>query len=534
MSERFDVVVVGSGAGGGVVAGELADRGRTVLLLECGPHRTAADFTRWEAKANHDFWWPVRFAPIDGGARRRRRAARRPLRRRHDDGEHEGRAARRRPRLRQVARRERDRRGRRERRSAPPTSTRTTTGSRRASVCASAPTGRRASTRSSRGFRALGVAPRAGALVHRRELHELRLVPAGLPDERRQVDAQHLHPRRLGGGPPRAARRRERRARRDRGRRGARGRVRRRRTGLDTRVDAGAVVVAAGTLNTPQLLLRSGLPDSPSSRLIGRNLGFHPVRLVYGLFDEPQDAHMVYPITAHAMDHQRDEDGGFVIEATTIQDPISFATTLEDENGPLWGQPLVDAVRRFRHWVGVLAMVNDDNNGVVALDEDGRETFSADFEPAGARAPRRSARVLTATCSRPRARRPSAGRGSPRRTCRERAGWAATRRARSSTPMRSRGTCGGSTSATARSIPRTMSVNPSLTIMALADRLADPPRRRPARVPRDEREAARPRAPLARRAVHAEAGREPPLLHRDPRDGGRGRERRLGVPALLR
>ena len=111
------------------------------------------------------------------------------------------------------------------------------------------------------------------------------------------------------------------------------------------RVDAGAVVVAAGTLNTPQLLLRSGLPDSPSSRLIGRNLGFHPARLVYGLFDEPQDAHMVYPITAHAMGHQHDEDGGFVIEATTIQDPIGFATTIEDENGPLWGAALVETVR---------------------------------------------------------------------------------------------------------------------------------------------------------------------------------------------
>ena len=88
---------------------------------------------------------------------------------------------------------------------------------------------------------------------------------------------------------------------RDRGRRG--GRVSSTSTATETvkRVDAGAVVVAAGTLNTPQLLLRSGLPDSPSSRLIGRNLGFHPARLVYGLFDEPQDAHMVYPITAHAM-----------------------------------------------------------------------------------------------------------------------------------------------------------------------------------------------------------------------------------------
>ena len=68
MRERFDIVVVGSGAGGGVVAGELASRGRNVLQLEVGPHLTASDFTRWEAKATHDLWWPIRFALIDGGA----------------------------------------------------------------------------------------------------------------------------------------------------------------------------------------------------------------------------------------------------------------------------------------------------------------------------------------------------------------------------------------------------------------------------------------------------------------------------------
>ena len=44
MSERFEVVVVGSGAGGGVVAGELAARGRSVLLLEAGGHHTAEEF----------------------------------------------------------------------------------------------------------------------------------------------------------------------------------------------------------------------------------------------------------------------------------------------------------------------------------------------------------------------------------------------------------------------------------------------------------------------------------------------------------
>ena len=62
MSERFEVVVVGSGAGGGVVAGELAERGRNVLLLETGPHLTAAQFERWESKASNDMWFPIRLA----------------------------------------------------------------------------------------------------------------------------------------------------------------------------------------------------------------------------------------------------------------------------------------------------------------------------------------------------------------------------------------------------------------------------------------------------------------------------------------
>ena len=239
------------------------------------------------------------------------------------------------------------------------------------------------------------------------------------------------------------------------------------------RVDAGAVVVAGGTLNTPQLLLRSGLPDSPSSRLIGRNLGFHPARLVYGLFDEPQDAHMVYPITAHAMGHQHDEDGGFVIEATTIQDPIGFATTLEDENGPLWGAPLVEARARLPPL------------GRRARDGQRREQRqrAASTRTAASRSRRRSTtrereRIDGAldftreVLARGRARRAFAGPASitthVQGTCRM-----------GSDPERS------VVDADAQSwdvkrlyvgdgslVPRTLSVNPSLTIMALASRLA--------------------------------------------------------------
>ena len=150
MSERFDVVVVGSGAGGGVIAGELAERGRSVLLLEVGPHKTAADFTRWEAKATHDLWWPIRFALIDGGAGGAVALARRPVRRRHDDDQHEGRAPR--PRRRIYAKWH-EASGLVGSGGAPfgaPTSTRTTTASSSGSACASAPTGARACARSSR------------------------------------------------------------------------------------------------------------------------------------------------------------------------------------------------------------------------------------------------------------------------------------------------------------------------------------------------------------------------------------------------
>ncbi|MCA9773117.1 MAG: GMC family oxidoreductase, partial [Myxococcales bacterium] len=40
-----DVAIVGSGAGGAVLAKELAERGRSVVVLEEGGHYTARDFT---------------------------------------------------------------------------------------------------------------------------------------------------------------------------------------------------------------------------------------------------------------------------------------------------------------------------------------------------------------------------------------------------------------------------------------------------------------------------------------------------------
>jgi choline dehydrogenase-like flavoprotein len=51
-----DVVVIGSGAGGGVVAGELAGAGQHVVVLEKGGYYDQADFTRREFEAFRDMY----------------------------------------------------------------------------------------------------------------------------------------------------------------------------------------------------------------------------------------------------------------------------------------------------------------------------------------------------------------------------------------------------------------------------------------------------------------------------------------------
>jgi choline dehydrogenase-like flavoprotein len=463
LETEFEVVVVGSGAGGGVIAGELAQCGRNVLLLETGPHLTADDFTRWEAKANHDMYWPLRFAPLPDGdavtfiAARcvggtttvntsvALRAHERDVAKWHaatgltnEDGEPFGVAD-----LADCYDRVEDRLGVRER-SDWRTCVHTLEESFRAlgaelepvrsytdescmlygSCLQGCPTGAGKSTMNT--YVADAVAGgqlelRANAAVER------IVIENGEATGVEYVDgAGQLHT-----------------------------------------VRAKVVVVAAGTLNTPQLLLRSGL----CNEAIGRNVGLHPLRLVYGLFDEPQDAHLVYPITAHSLAHQLDEDGGFVIEAATVMDPIAFATTIRDEDGPLWGERLVEAVRRFRHWNGVLAMVTDENHASVTLDGSGSERFAVDFQPA-------EQERLDAALDFSRKALEAAG---AKKIC-----WTGVISTHvqgscrmGDDPARSAVDRNGETHEVKRLfvgdgslIPRTLSVNPSLTIMALATRLA--------------------------------------------------------------
>jgi choline dehydrogenase-like flavoprotein len=463
VNERFEVVVVGSGAGGGVVAGELAERGRNVLLLETGPHLTAASFERWESKAAHDMWFPIRLALPAG-----------------DPGPGpvaliSGRCV-----------------------------GGTTTINTKVAL--------RATQRELDKWRdASGVQLSVGDLAPWYERVErylgvrertdwdwkqcLRTVRAGFEALGVELEPVHAYTDEncmqcgscLQGCPTNAGKST---LNTYIHRNWVPGRLQLRpdcwasrvlisneeATGveyLDTAgdrhvVDADVVVVACGALGTPQLLMRSEVPND----MVGRNLGFHPTQFVFGLFDKPQDAHMVAPISSHCMDFAPDDKGGFVVEAVTVQDPIGFTVALCDENGPMWGEPLVEAAKKYRHWVGVLNMSNDDNNGRIEVDADGNEHFWCDFQPhelARQQAAFDFSRRALEAAGASQILWSSLASTHVQGSCRMGAD-------RSTSVVDAHGESHdvkrlflGDSSV----FPRTLSVNPSLTIMALASRLAD-------------------------------------------------------------
>jgi choline dehydrogenase-like flavoprotein len=367
--DEAEVVVVGSGAGGGLIAAELGGRGRDVLLLEAGGLYPAEDHTRFELEARHRLWWPARFAQtgdgpvallagrcVGGGTVINTKVAMR------------------------AAGFDLARFGERTGLRMTPADLdpwyelveRWLGVRKRADWTPSV-------HRVQRGFAALGASlepvrsytdyncSRCGACLQgcptnagKSALNTFIAPALGRGELRLRthttVERVLIHDGTVSG-------------------------VAHRRRGVPGVVRARVVVLAAGALNTPQILLNSpdftGL-DTPSTRLTGRTLGLHPARLVYGRFDEPLDCHQVYPITAHCLDHQE----SFVVEGTTIQDPVSFTESLVDDRGrPLWGRRLATVARDYRHWAGLLVMAGDENTGVIELGPGGDAVISKRFSP---------------------------------------------------------------------------------------------------------------------------------------------------------
>jgi choline dehydrogenase-like flavoprotein len=126
-----------------------------------------------------------------------------------------------------------------------------------------------------------------------------------------------------------------------------------RNNGEDIRQPCKAVFLCAGAVETPRLLLHTGLAND--SGQVGRNFMAHVSTQVWGTFDPEMRAHKGFPASLITLDMMRAPDadfaGGYITQSLGIV-PVTFAQQVARGRG-LWGQPLVDYLTRYNHLAGI-------------------------------------------------------------------------------------------------------------------------------------------------------------------------------------
>jgi choline dehydrogenase-like flavoprotein len=132
-------------------------------------------------------------------------------------------------------------------------------------------------------------------------------------------------------------------------------------------LNAAEVVVSAGSMETPALLLRSGI-GGPA---VGAELRLHPASLVSGIYEEPQDP-WFGPAMAGVMSEfaETDEGYGYIVECVQHL-PGLFTTTVPW----LAGAQHKELAQQYRHRADWVFIVKDRGAGSVTLGEDGEGVY---------------------------------------------------------------------------------------------------------------------------------------------------------------
>ena len=146
-----------------------------------------------------------------------------------------------------------------------------------------------------------------------------------------------------------------------------------------------AVVLAAGAINSPQLWLKSRLPDP--TQQVGRNLHLHPAVFVGGIFDEIIDGHLGIPQSYYIDEFLNWGDAPFVGKTGAYRNPPGQAAQGLDCGYllmPAFGSQLIVAaslpgfgtghrelMERYRHIAALLVLLHDKTSGRVSLNRDG-------------------------------------------------------------------------------------------------------------------------------------------------------------------
>jgi len=122
------------------------------------------------------------------------------------------------------------------------------------------------------------------------------------------------------------------------------------------------VFVAAGVVQTPALLLRSGV-------VAGAGVQVHLQTMAWGEFEEPVDAHngipMAYGVTEFSDVYGR-TGPGYIIEGCNVQ-PLAFSTQPQFE-----GPEHQEVLSRYRHLAGAVSLIRSSSRGQITLSKEGR------------------------------------------------------------------------------------------------------------------------------------------------------------------
>jgi len=130
-------------------------------------------------------------------------------------------------------------------------------------------------------------------------------------------------------------------------------------------VQAPAVVVAAGSVESPALLLRSGL-GGPAA---GKHLRLHPAAIVQGVYDEPIEGWIGQAQSAVSYQFANMEgDWGFLIESAPTA-PALIAANMPFEDG---ARHKSDISSKLKHMAPFITVARDHGEGEVAIDAHGR------------------------------------------------------------------------------------------------------------------------------------------------------------------
>ncbi len=130
-------------------------------------------------------------------------------------------------------------------------------------------------------------------------------------------------------------------------------------------VEAPIVVVACGSIESPALLLRSGI-GGPA---VGKHLRLHPASIVTGIYEEPIEA-WIGQIQSEVSDHFAGCEGefGFLIESVGAM-PAVHAAGIPWRDGEHHKRELA---RMFAHHAPFLSVARDHGEGEVVLDAHGQ------------------------------------------------------------------------------------------------------------------------------------------------------------------